>query len=73
MTELNKNIIEYLVVFIREFAKRFSLSEPQAYRYMKRFGGIGLVLKSYGIMHTLDMDDTISDMTLYCRRQGGIL
>ena len=73
MTKQTKNKIEYLVVFIREFAKRFSLSESQAFRYMKNFGGIQLVLKNYGIMHTLDIDDTISDTALYCRKTGGKL
>lgn len=73
MTEVSKNKIEYLVVFINKFAKHFSLTDTQAFRYMKRFGGINFVLQNYGIMHTLDMDDTISDMSVFCRKSGGKL
>jgi hypothetical protein len=40
---------------------------------MKRFGGIGLVIDHYDIMHTLSMDDTIDDMSKFCRRAGGKL
>ena len=73
MSKTSQNTIEYLVVFIREFAKRFSLTDSQAFRYMKRFGGIGVVIDHYDIMHTLSMDDTIDDMSNFCRRAGGKL
>lgn len=73
MPDKTKDIIEYLVMFVRLFAKRFSLTDSEAFRYMKRFGGINLVIEHYDIMHTLSMNDTIDDMSAFCRRFGGKL
>ena len=73
MSDKTKDIIEYLVMFVRLFAKRFSLTDSEAFMYMKRFGGINLVIEHYDIMHTLSMNDTIDDMSTFCRRFGGKL
>lgn len=68
-----KNRIEYIVVCVSEFAKRFKLSNQQAYAYLRRFSGIELIMKHYGIMHTLSLDDAIENLQIFCYRQGGRL
>ncbi|MBQ7773897.1 MAG: DUF3791 domain-containing protein [Bacteroidales bacterium] len=68
-----KDIVEYIVTLINEFAKRFGLSDAQAYRYISRFKGIELVEEHYEIMHTLDFSETVSSLAIYCKRQGGEL
>ena len=45
--------IDYIVMLITEFAKRYHLSPRQAYRYIARYKGIEVCLEHYGIMHTL--------------------
>ncbi len=67
------NKIEYIVVFISEFAKRCSLTNAEAYRYIKHFGGIEMLRDNYEVMHTLDFSQTVSDMVFYCKRKGGKL
>ena len=68
-----RDIVEYIVALINEFAKRYALSDAQAYRYISRFKGIELIEEHYEIMHTLDFSETVSSLAIYCKRQGGEL
>ena len=67
------DVIEYTVVLISEFAKRFGLSEADAFRYIDRYNGMKLIDQCYGIMHTLSFADSVDGMASYCRRNGGTL
>lgn len=64
---------EYLLSLISHFAKRNGLNKMQAYRYIKRFGGIKLVDEHYNIMHTLSFDEALDSLTHYLNRQGGAI
>ena len=68
-----RDIFEYIIALVNEFAKRFHLSEKQAYRYIHVHKGIAFIEEHYGIMHTLSFDDAIENVTLYCRKTGGEL
>ena len=64
---------EYLLSLISHFAERNGLNKMQAYRYIKRFGGIKLVDEHYNIMHTLSFDEALDSLTHYLNRQGGAI
>lgn len=68
-----ENKIEYIIAMVNLFARRFELTDSQAYRYIKRYGGITLIDEHYNIMHTLDPYQTIDELSDYCRRFGGAL
>ncbi len=68
-----RDIIEYIIALVNEFAKRFGLSEKQAYRYIRAHKGIAFIEQHYGIMHTLDFDEAVDSVALYCRKTGGKL
>ena len=68
-----RDIFEYIIALINEFAKRYSLTEKQAYRYIRPHNGIAYIEENYGAMHTLSFDDAVESVTLYCRRTGGEL
>jgi len=42
-----RNRIEYIVVCVSEFAKRFKLTNQQAYSYLRRFTGIDFLINHY--------------------------
>jgi hypothetical protein len=65
--------IEYIVALVNEFAKRFDLTEKQAYRYIRIHSGIAFVEQNYGIIHTLGFDEAVDSVAVYCRRKGGLL
>ncbi len=73
MAEEIKNKAEYVVAFINEFGKVHHLNDIQSYRYLERYKGIDMIDRFYHVVHILRFEDVISDVTNYCRRQGGAL
>ncbi len=63
-----KDRIDYIVMCVSEFAKRFKLTNQQAYAYLRRFSGIELILKHYDIMHTLSLNDAMESLQILCYR-----
>ncbi|MBD5288256.1 MAG: DUF3791 domain-containing protein [Bacteroides sp.] len=68
-----RNIIEYIVGVVSEFASRYNLSDSQAYRYLNFHKGIKFLEENYGIIHTFDFEEAVDSVTLFCRRSGGKL
>ena len=68
-----RDIIEYIIALVNEFAKRFGLTEIQAYRYIRMHKGVAFLEQHYGIIHTLDLSEAVDSVALYCRRNGGKL
>ncbi len=69
----SKNMIEYVIALISDFAKYFKISEAQAYKYLKFHDGISYVLGNYGILHTLSFSEAIESLSLFCKKSGGEL
>ena len=65
--------VAYIVAVISDFAERFGLSTPQAYRYLARFKGIEFLQEFYDVEHTLPFEEVVSDVALCCRNNGGVL
>lgn len=68
-----KNKIEYIVMFISEFSKKHNITGGQAYRYLKKFGGVEMLDNFYDVMHTQSFEDMVTDITAFCHRKGGAL
>lgn len=68
-----KNKIEYTVSLVSDFAKKYSLSNTQAFNYLDRFGAIGLIERHYDIAHTLPFSEMVENLAVYCRNSGGNL
>lgn len=65
-----EDIAEYIVALIAAFARRFSMTETEAYRYLHRYGAAH---DYYDVMHTQPINDMVESMASYCRRKGGQL
>ena len=68
-----KSKIEYLVMLIAEFAKRYHITSQEAFRYLRRYKGCELCDVHYGIMHTLSLDENLDSLYRYCKKNGGVL
>ncbi len=66
-----KEMIEYVVAAISEFAKRNSLTVKEASNYLLRFKGIEFLEQCYAAEHTLSVNDWVEDITAVCKRNGG--
>ena len=69
----DKKAVKGLHIASLEFAKRFGLTEKQAYRYIRMYEGVAFVEQNYGIIHTLDFNEAVDSVAIYCRRKGGKL
>jgi len=68
-----RDIFEYIIVLVSEFARNFGLSDRQAYNYIRNHKGILFIEQNYGIIHTLDFKESVDAVATYCRRFGGAL
>ena len=68
-----KDIAEYIVALIAAFARHFSMTETEAYKYLHLYGAISVANEFYDVMHTQSFNDMVESMALYCRRKGGTL
>jgi hypothetical protein len=73
MKRNDRDIIEYIIAVINGFSKRYGLSEKQAYLYIRAHKGVGFIEENYNIIHTLDFNEAIESVALYCRRTGGTI
>lgn len=73
MEYANDDKLEWIVVFIYEFGKKFGLSMKQAFSYLSRYKGIEFVDKHYGYAHTQSFESMVDDVSALCRRMGGQL
>lgn len=69
--DLTHNIIEYVVCCVGAFAKRFKLTNAQAYAYLRRFQAIDFLIDCYPAEHTLSIEDAVEDMAQLCQKHGG--
>ena len=65
--------INYFVALITEFATLHHISTSEAYEYLKEHKGLDFVDRFYDVEHTFSFENTVEDLTHYCRRMGGSL
>ena len=73
MSELEKNMIDYFVICVREFAERYDLHAKDAVLYLDNYGGLDFLEEFYDVQHTLSFDDTVDSLTAICRKNGATL
>ncbi len=71
MTREDRNILDYIVVCVSEFADRHGIQMQEAYQYLRQYKGIDYLQEFYDVEHTLSFDDAIDDLTTICQKNGG--
>lgn len=71
MTESDKNLLDYIVVCISEFANRYGMHMRDAFIYLNRYKGIEFLEEFYDVEHTLSFEDVLDDLAAICRKNGG--
>lgn len=67
----NRHIIEYIIICVHEFAKKFSLKPKEAFNYLQRFQGLNYIMEYYDVEHLLSIDEAVEDLTIICHKNGG--
>ncbi len=70
---LEKDKTEYIVAFVSEFAKKYNLSAKETFNYLDRFKAVDFLERQYSIAHTLSFSQMVSDVAVFCRKNGGRL
>lgn len=65
--------IQYIVALIAEFAKRYNLTEAQAFRYLQQYNALDVCERHYEYIHTQSFASNVEDISAYCKRMGGAL
>ena len=73
MAKEDINILNYIVVCISEFAKRYQMHVKDAYVFLSKNKGIEFLKEFYDVEHTLSFEDVLDDLTAICRKNGGIV
>ena len=68
-----KQKIGFTVACVDEFARQHNLSAREAFRYLFQFKGIAFIKENYDVEHTLDFGTIREDLSVLCRRNGGLL
>ncbi len=69
----NNDKLEWTLIFVLEFGRRFGLSLKQAFNYLSRYKGIEFVDQHYEYCHTQSFQSMVADIAEYCHRKGGML
>lgn len=71
MSKQEKNIINYIVICINEFAKQNKITSKESYLYLRDFKGIKFLKENYEAEHTVGLDDAVEDLKQVCIKNGG--
>lgn len=71
MSNQEKNIINYIVICINEFAKQCKITSKESYIYLRNYKGIEFLKDNYEAEHQVGLDDTIDDLKQVCSNNGG--
>jgi len=72
MSEERKQI-NYAVVCVSEFAHEHNLTVKEAFQFLFKYKAIEFLKENYDIEHTLSLEDTLNDMLIICKKNGGML
>lgn len=73
MEYTNEEKLEWTMIFIYEFGKKYGLNMKQAFGYLSRFKGIDFIDEHYGYVHTQSFESMVEDIAGLCRKMGGRL
>ena len=68
-----KDKLEWTVIFILEFGRKYGLTMKQAFNYLSRYKWIDFIDRHYNYVHTQSFASMVNDIAEYCQRHGGAL
>ena len=63
--------VSFLSFIIPEFAAAFKMKISDAYKYLKKYGGLEFLLKHWWALHTDNEYYTLLDLYEICLKNGG--
>ncbi len=61
----NDEKLEWTMIFIYEFGKKYGLNMKQSFGYLSRYKGIDFIDKHYGYVHTQSFESMVNDVAVF--------
>lgn len=69
---VSRNIIDYMVVCVNDYAAGHSLSKTEAFDYLRKNKGLDFLEDCYEAEHTLSLEEALSDLEAICKRNEAV-
>jgi len=73
MSDKTRNLIDYIVTCVNDFSDAHGLSVVSGYDYLNSFGGVTFLERNYDIEHAYPIEETVANLAVVCRGNGGSL
>lgn len=73
MSEKKRNIIDYIVACVNDFSDTHQMNCVSGFDYLCKHGGIAFLERNYDVEHTYPIEETVANLSLVCRRNGGMI
>jgi hypothetical protein len=70
--EERRNRLRYITFIIPEFARAYKMNKQEAYRYLKKYGGLDFLFENWWALHTDNSFRAVRDLHDVCYRNGGM-
>jgi hypothetical protein len=67
-----KDEISFISFIIPEFAYAYKMKIQDAYRYLKKYGGLDYLYKHWWVLHTEDPYWSLKSLYTVCYKNGGM-
>ena len=64
--------VAFISYIIPAFAETYKMTIPDAYKYLKRYGGIDFLMKHWWALHTDNDIWAVHDIYQVCYKNGGM-
>lgn len=73
MSERTRSVIDYIIACVNDFSDAHGMSVVSAYDYLNAYGGVSFLERNYDIEHSYPIEETVLNLGLVCRGNGGTL
>jgi hypothetical protein len=67
-----RNKVRFITFIIPEFARAYKMDKPEAYRYLKKYGGLNYLFEHWWALHTDNPFWAVRSLYKICYRNGGL-
>jgi len=67
-----QNKMLFIAFIITKFARAYKMSNPNAYTYLKKYGGLDYLFKHWWTLHTEDPYWSLKALYSACYKNGGM-
>jgi len=71
MSESRRNMINYMVVCVNDYADRHGYAFADSFDYLRHNKGLEFLEECYDAEHTLSLDEALEDLESICKRNEG--